>query len=75
MKKTFMPLEAPTAIPDHSRYSNYIPNTGHTYGTITDTIDIKGQEGKAHIFNISEKYHIYRITKDDLHMNDIQPHI
>jgi hypothetical protein len=32
----------------NSRYSNHILNTCHTYGTITDTIDIirKGRIGK-----------------------------
>jgi hypothetical protein len=45
-------------------------NTGHTYQTITDTTDIikTGRIGKH--LNISEKYHIYRISKDNLHMND-----
>jgi hypothetical protein len=33
---------------NNSGYSNHIPNTGHTYGTINDTMDIirKGQKGK-----------------------------
>jgi hypothetical protein len=30
----------------NSRYSNNTLNTGHTYGTITDTMDITGKKGK-----------------------------
>jgi hypothetical protein len=32
-----------------------------------------GRKGKH--LNASEKYHIRRISKDNLHVNDIQPHI
>jgi hypothetical protein len=41
--------------------------SGHTYGTITDTMDIlrAGRKG-----NTVEKYHIYRISRSNLHMND-----
>jgi hypothetical protein len=48
IKNTFTPLEAATAIPDHSRYSNHIPNTGHTYGAVTNTMDIikTGRKGR-----------------------------
>jgi hypothetical protein len=51
-------------------YSTHTLNTGHTYGTITDTMDIVniGKRGK-HLHTL-EKYHIYRISKDNLHMND-----
>jgi hypothetical protein len=54
----------------NSGYSNHMLNTGHAYGTITDTMDIikTGRKGKH--LNTLEKYHICRISKDNLHMND-----
>jgi hypothetical protein len=55
----------------NSGYSNHILNTGNTYGAITDTMNIikTGKEGKY--LNALEKYHIYRINKNNLHMKDI----
>jgi hypothetical protein len=52
-------------------YSNHILNTGHTYGTMTDTmkIIITGKKGKH--LNTLERYHIYRASKEGIHMNDI----
>jgi hypothetical protein len=44
-----------------SGYSNHILNTGHTYDTITDTMDV--------IRNTLEKYHTYKISKNILDMN------
>jgi hypothetical protein len=51
-------------------YSNHILNTGHTYGTITDTMDVirTGRKGKH--LNTLEKYYIYKISKNNVHMND-----
>jgi hypothetical protein len=55
---------------NNSVYSNHILNTGHTYGTIKDTMDIirKGEKGKH--LNTLEKYYIHRISKNNLQMND-----
>jgi hypothetical protein len=55
---------------NNSRYSNHILNTGHTCGTINDTMDIirKGKKGKH--LNTLEKYYIHKISKSNLHMND-----
>jgi hypothetical protein len=54
----------------NSGYSNHILNTGHTYGTITDTMDIirKGRKGRH--LNTLEKYHIYKISKANVHLNN-----
>jgi hypothetical protein len=54
----------------NSGYSSHILNTGHIYGTIYDTTDVitTGRKGK-HLNNL-ERYHIYRISKDNLHIND-----
>jgi hypothetical protein len=51
-------------------YSNHILNTGHTYGTVTDTMEIITTGRKGRYLNTLEKYHIYEICKDNLHMND-----
>jgi hypothetical protein len=44
--------------------------TGHTYGTITDTMEIIKTERKGRYLNTLERYYIYEIGKDNLHMND-----
>jgi Zn-dependent peptidase ImmA (M78 family) len=49
-------------------YSNYILNTGHTYGTITDTVGVVRTGRKTRYL---EKYCIYKISRNNLHMNDI----
>jgi hypothetical protein len=54
----------------NSEYSNYILNTGHTYGTITDTMDIIRYGRKGRHLNTLGKYHIYRISKTNVHLND-----
>jgi hypothetical protein len=62
----------------NSGYSNHVLNAGHTYGTIADNMDITKRGKKVKLLNVLEKYHIYRINKENLLMNDniyIQPHI
>jgi hypothetical protein len=51
-------------------YANHILNTGHSYGTITDTMEIMKTESKGRYLNTLERYYIYEISKDNLHMND-----
>jgi hypothetical protein len=51
-------------------YANHILNIGHTYGTITDTMEIMKTERKGRYLNTLERYYIYEISKDNLHMND-----
>jgi hypothetical protein len=46
-------------------------NTGPTYGTLTDTMDIMKIVKKWKHFNGLEKCHIYLVRKDNLHKNDI----
>jgi hypothetical protein len=41
------------------------------YGSITDTMQIMKIERKGRHLNTLEKYHIYRISKEEIHMNDI----
>jgi hypothetical protein len=59
--------------------SHNILNTGHTNGTIAVTVDIMKRGRKGKHWNTLERYHIYKIRKDNLHMNDTYryttPHI
>jgi hypothetical protein len=54
----------------NSGYSSYMLNTDHTYGTVTDIMDVirKGRKGR-HLNNL-EKYHIYKVSKTNAHLND-----
>jgi hypothetical protein len=54
----------------NSGYSNHIQNTGYTYGTITDTRDVTRTGREDRHLNTLEKYHIYKISRSNLHMND-----
>jgi hypothetical protein len=54
----------------NSDYSSHILNTGHRYGSITDTMDIISTGMKGRYLNTLEKYHIYKISKNNLYMND-----
>jgi hypothetical protein len=51
--------------------SNHILNPGHSYGSITDTMEIMKIERKRKHLNALDKYHIYKISKEGTHMNDI----
>jgi hypothetical protein len=51
-------------------YANHILNTGHTYGTITDIMEIMKIERKGRYLNTLERYYIYEVSKDNLQMND-----
>jgi hypothetical protein len=51
-------------------YSNHKLNKGHTYGTVADTMDIIRMRRKGRYLNTLEKYHIYKISRNNLHMND-----
>jgi PP-loop superfamily ATP-utilizing enzyme len=54
----------------NSGYSNHILNTRHTYGTVTDTMDVIRIGRKGRYLNTLEKYHIYEISRNNLHMNE-----
>jgi hypothetical protein len=57
-------------LPDKNTYSNHILNTGHTCGNITDTMEIIKTEKNGKHMNTLERYHIHKISKHKLHMND-----
>jgi hypothetical protein len=54
----------------NSVYSHHMLNTGYTYGTIMDTMDIIKTGKKGRHLNTLENYYIYRISRDNLHMKD-----
>jgi hypothetical protein len=43
---------------------------GHTYGTVTGTMDVIRTGRKGRLLNTLEKYHIYKIDRNNLYMND-----
>jgi precorrin-6B methylase 2 len=49
-------------------YSNHILNTGHTYDTTTDTMDVIRIGRKSRYLNTLEKYHTYKISRNNLHV-------
>jgi hypothetical protein len=54
----------------NSGYSNHKLNTSHAYGAITDNMVIVRTGRKVRHLNTLEKYHIFRISKGNLHMAD-----
>jgi hypothetical protein len=54
----------------NSGYSNHMLNTGHAYGSRADTIKVLKMERKGKHLNTLEKYHIYKMSKDGLQMDD-----
>jgi hypothetical protein len=55
---------------DISIFSQHILNTGHAYGCMRDTMTILNNIGKGAHMNTLEKFHIYEISKQGLHLND-----
>jgi hypothetical protein len=53
-----------------SRYAQHILETGHAYGTIKDTLNILHYEKKGPLMNTLERFHIHKLTKDGLQLND-----
>jgi hypothetical protein len=51
-------------------YSRHILDTGHTYGTIEDTMDIIRIVRNVQYLNKLEKYYIHKISREKLHGND-----
>jgi hypothetical protein len=64
------PIHAIRTNNSKSGYSNYILGTGHTYGTIKDTMDVRKTGRKGRQLNALEKHYIYKINRNNLHMND-----
>jgi hypothetical protein len=54
----------------NSKYAEHILDTGHTHGTINETLDILHTKKKGHLLDTLERYYIYNLSKQKLHMND-----
>jgi hypothetical protein len=50
-------------------------NTGHAYGAIYDVMEIMEMGKKGKYLNTLEKYHIYRTSKENMHLNDISTEV
>jgi hypothetical protein len=53
-----------------SEYAQHILETGHSYGNTEDTLNILHHENKGPLMNACEQYHIHRLTKDNIQLND-----
>jgi hypothetical protein len=53
-----------------SKYAQHILDTGHTYGPIEDTLNILHQQKKGPLMNTLEQFHIYKLSINNLQLND-----
>jgi hypothetical protein len=53
-----------------SRYAQHILDTKHAYGTIEDTLDILHIEKKGPLMNTLECFHIYKLSREGMHLNN-----
>jgi hypothetical protein len=53
-----------------SKYAQHILESQHTCGPITDTTEILHLDKKGQLMNTWERYHIHRLSKDGLRLND-----
>jgi hypothetical protein len=51
-------------------YASHILNTGHTYGTPEDTLQVVSIHNKGPHLNTLEKFHIYKERKTGTILND-----
>jgi hypothetical protein len=54
----------------NSSYCSHILKTGHQYGSITDTIKVIRIQRKGKYLNTLERYHIYKVSREGVQMND-----
>jgi hypothetical protein len=64
-------IQAITSNCSKSGYLNHILNAGHSYSKITDTMDVIRIGRKSRHLNTLERYQIYEVYKNNLHMNDV----
>jgi hypothetical protein len=51
-------------------YWKHILNTGHTYGSVTNTMKALKTQRKGKHLNTLERYYIYKMRKTGIQMND-----
>jgi hypothetical protein len=52
-------------------FSHHILNTGHSYGSLEDSLEIISIQEKGPYLNTLEKFHIYKIKQTGYLLNDI----
>jgi hypothetical protein len=52
-------------------YSHHILNTGHSYGSLENSLEILNIQGKGSYLNTLERFHIYRTKQTGYLLNDI----
>jgi hypothetical protein len=53
-----------------SRYAQHILDTQHAYATMKYTLDILHIERKGPLMNTLERFHIYKLSKENMHVKD-----
>jgi hypothetical protein len=53
-----------------NRWVTVCVETGYAYGAIEDTLNILHSEKKGPLINTLEQFHIHRLIKDGLQLND-----
>jgi hypothetical protein len=56
---------------DTSTYAQHILNTGHTYGSMQDVMEVIQRAKKGRYMNRMEKFHIFCTQKENKRMNEI----
>jgi hypothetical protein len=51
-------------------WTQHILDTQHAYGTIEDTLDILHIEKKGPLKNTLERFHIYKLSQENMQLND-----
>jgi hypothetical protein len=54
----------------NSKYAQHILETQHSYGPMKDTMKVLHLNRKGQLMNTWERFHIYKLTKDGLQLND-----
>jgi hypothetical protein len=54
----------------NSKFAKHILDTGHSYNTIDQTMEILHIEKKGHKLNTLERFEIYTLTKKSMQLND-----
>jgi hypothetical protein len=63
-------IQAIRANNSNSKYAQHILESQHSYGLITDIMKILHLDKKGQLMNTWERFHIYKLSKDGLQLND-----
>jgi hypothetical protein len=54
----------------NSKYTDHILDAGHTYNTVTDTLEILNIKGECQLLNPPEHFYVYNLSKLEEQTND-----